>query len=390
MASKLQRPPPDLAITQSDRTQETEFALAIEEVESLALEAVGAGRNSRNVECTNDVSSASCLDLGQSLTAALYHNLPAQDEPIKPGETDPMVGSLIGPYRVIARIGDRGMETVYRAARIEEFSQQVAVKLIKRAMDSDVIVRRFRREIHVHAALGKHPNITALLDAGTIEDGRPYFVMEYVDGQRIDEYCDSRCLDVQKRLKLVAQVCKAVHFAHQHAVIHRDLKPNNILVTSDGVPKLTDFGIAELVQSEPSGGDDVEETDIRTILTWTGELVLTPEYASPEQVKGESITTASDIYSLGVVLYQLLTGRRPYRLKDWTTSEIFRAICDQVPERPSTAVGRPIGQQMDMPLPTGQAREVQDPASRLGSDPVFTPERSRWLAVLRPHSSSGS
>ena len=166
------------------------------------------------------------------------------------GESDPMVGRRLGAYRLVARIGGGGMGSVYLAEGPE---QRVAVKLIERGMDGEAIVRRFRTETHVQAALGKHPNIAGLIDAGTAEDGRPYFVMEYVDGRPIDEYCDGLRLDVPARLRLFAQVCDAVQFAHRHAVIHRDLKPGNILVTADGVPKLIDFGIAGLIDPGPVG-----------------------------------------------------------------------------------------------------------------------------------------
>jgi serine/threonine protein kinase/tetratricopeptide (TPR) repeat protein len=265
---------------------------------------------------------------------------PEADLAFVPDESDPMVGSRLGAYRLISRIGGGGMGSVYLAERAEGFAQRVAVKLIKRGMDSEAIVRRFRTEIQVQAALGKHPNIAGLLDAGTADDGRPYFVMEYVDGRKIDDYCDGRRLDVPARLRLFAQVCDAVQFAHQHAVIHRDLKPGNILVTTDGVPKLIDFGIVKLVDPGSGGAGPVgiAGADAADALTGTGERVLTPEYASPEQVLGEPLTTASDVYSLGVVLYQLLTGRRPYRLRTRTVAEVFQAICEQSPTRPSTAV----------------------------------------------------
>jgi eukaryotic-like serine/threonine-protein kinase len=261
---------------------------------------------------------------------------PIGGEPEPAGDAYAMIGQRLGAYQIVARLGGGGMGSVYRAERVEGFEQQVAIKLIKRGMDSDALVRRFKSEIHFQAALGKHPNIAKLLDAGTIPDGRPYFVMEYVDGQRIDEYCDRGRLDIPARLRLFDRVCDAVQFAHERAVIHRDLKPGNILVTAEGVPKLIDFGIAKLMDPESAIGapDGLDQ------LTRTGELVLTPDYASPEQVQGEPATTASDVYALGVVLYQLLTGRRPYRLKTRTTSEIFQAICEQAPERPSLAVVR--------------------------------------------------
>jgi non-specific serine/threonine protein kinase/serine/threonine-protein kinase len=284
-----------------------------------------------------------------------------------------MIESRVGAYRLTARIGGGGMGDVYRAVRVEDFTQQVAVKLIRRGIDSDVIVRRFHTEIHVQAALGKHPNLLGVLDAGTTEDGRPYFVMEYVDGRRIDEYCDTLEMDVPARLRTFAQVCEAVHFAHRHAVIHRDLKPSNILVTADGVPKLIDFGIAKLVHPEPGDGPGLAGFDPSATLTRTGELVLTPEYASPEQVQGEPVTTASDVYALGVVLYQLLTGRRPYRLKAGTTPEIFRAICEQVPERPGAAVAHRPGRRADRSARPAPASPPTPTTARTAPSPEPVP-----------------
>lgn len=275
----------------------------------------------------------------EALTATAWPDDEAEGVEIPHDEFDPMVGTRIGPYRLRERIGGGGMGSVYLADRVDGFAQRVAVKLIRSGMDSEAIVRRFRTEIHVQAALGRYPNIVGLIDAGTAEDGRPYFVMEHVDGERIDAYCDGRKLVVAERVRLFAGVCDAVQFAHQHAVIHRDLKPGNILVTADGVPKLIDFGIAKLLDPGPGGAGLGAHLDGEA-LTRSGELVMTPEYASPEQVMGEPVTTASDVYALGVVLYQLLTGRRPYRLRTPGLAEVFQAICEQSPGRPSTEVVR--------------------------------------------------
>jgi serine/threonine protein kinase/tetratricopeptide (TPR) repeat protein len=275
-----------------------------------------------------DVVESMVLEALTAATNLRSSPIPDEDRTVTVGpegdfsRDDPMIGRRLGPYQLTTRIGGGDMGTVYRAARVEDFRREVAVTLIRRGRDSDAIVQRFQTESRVQGALSKHPNIAGLLDAGTTEDGRPYVVTEYVDGQRIDEYCDGRRLDIPTRLRLFHKVCEAVHFAHQHAVIHRDLKPSHILIAADGVPKLIGFGIARLIHPEPV------------------EPVLTPDYASPEQVQGEPITTASDVYALGVVFYQLLTGRWPYRLEDRSTSEVLQAICEQVPERPSAAVVR--------------------------------------------------
>jgi serine/threonine-protein kinase len=246
------------------------------------------------------------------------------------------VGLRIGPYQTLRELGRGGMGTVFLAVRADDaFRKRVALKLVKRGMDSDEILRRFRYERQIVAGLD-HPNIARLLDGGTAPDGRPYFVMEYVEGQPLTEFCDNRKLDIPARLTLFATVCRSVHYAHQNLVVHRDLKPGNILITADGTPKLLDFGIAKLLNPELQN---------LTIDPTSPVLrLMTPEYASPEQVRGEPITTASDVYSLGVLLYELLTGGKPYQLGSASLSEIARAVCEVEPERPSAAVtdaGRP-------------------------------------------------
>ena len=205
-----------------------------------------------------------------------------------------------------------------------------------RSVSRSTSLQRFQNEIRIQAALANHPNITALLEAGATEDGRPYFSMDYIEGQHIDQYCDDRRLDIPSRLRLFLQVCEALHVAHQHAVIHRNLKPSNILVTADGLSKVLDLGIAKLVQ--PDASDQNTTISTNTSLTGTGEPVLSAEYASPEQIQGETLTTASDIYALGVVLYRLLSGCWPYRITTRSRSDILQAICEQLPEKPSTAI----------------------------------------------------
>ena len=242
------------------------------------------------------------------------------------------IGRRVGPYKIVEQIGVGGMGEVYRAFRADDqYKKQVALKVVRGGQDSAFVVSRFKNERQILAGLD-HPNIARLHDGGTTDDGVPYFVMELIEGQPIDQYCVQHELPIAERLKLFLQVCSAVQYAHQRLIIHRDIKPGNILVASDGTPKLLDFGIAKILDTESVTGQ-IEAT-------LTVFRVLTPGYASPEQVKGEPITTASDVYSLGVVLYELLTGQHPYRQMNSTPQEIARAVCEVEPPKPSTAVRR--------------------------------------------------
>ena len=245
----------------------------------------------------------------------------------------------VGPYRIVREIGRGGMGTVYLAERDDEaFHRQVAVKVIRRGMDSDFVVERFRAEREILAGLA-HPHIAALLDGGTTDEGLPYFVLEHVEGVPIDRYCDERRLSTTQRLSLFLDVCEAVRHAHARLVVHRDLKPGNILVTADGVAKLLDFGLARLLDPA-SASPDRTATQLR---------FLTPAFASPEQVRGGAITVASDVYSLGALLYLLLTGRRPHGPDDATYEELTRRATLVDPPRPSAAAleepsaGDPLG-----------------------------------------------
>lgn len=242
-------------------------------------------------------------------------------------------GELIGAYRLVRQIGAGGMGNVYLAERADgQFEQKVALKLIKLGLGSEEILQRFHSERQILARL-QHPNIARLLDGGLSADGRPFFTMEFVAGKPIDQYCDQHQLTVDQRLELFRTVCAAVQYAHRNLVVHRDLKPSNIGVTEDGAVKLLDFGIAKLL----GAGDDAAGL---TSLTKIGQRVMTPEYASPEQVRGEPITTASDVYSLGVILYELLSGHRPYQLANRSPAEVEKLISTTEPKKPSTVVGQ--------------------------------------------------
>lgn len=238
----------------------------------------------------------------------------------------------LGRYRLLSVLGHGGMSVVYLAERIDgEYEQRVAIKLLPRGLDTADRVARFRAERQILAVLD-HPGIAKLLDGGTTEEGLPYLVMEYVEGEPIHRFARRKSLDLEQRLRLFLRVCDAVHFAHQRLIVHRDLKPSNLLVTDDGVPKLLDFGIAKLLS--------LSEDESLTVPSLSSLRPMTPEYASPEQVRGELITTATDIYSLGALLYELLTGRRAHRLASRTPQAIVRAVCDEIPEPPSLAATR--------------------------------------------------
>ncbi len=241
------------------------------------------------------------------------------------------VGTRVGPFHLVKEIGRGGMGTVYLGFRAtDEFRQSVAVKLVSRGMDSRAILGRFRNERRILAAL-EHPNIARLFDGGSTPDGRPYFVMEHVDGLTVTEYCRTRTPDIQMRLRIFLDICSAVEHAHRRMVIHRDIKPGNILVLPDGTPKLLDFGIAKIL-------DDPDSAE--GALTGTQTRLLTPEYASPEQVLGEPVSAATDVYALGAVLFEMLTGSKAHEVSSRSQAELERAICTEATQLPSAALAR--------------------------------------------------
>ncbi|MCO6509540.1 MAG: serine/threonine protein kinase, partial [Aridibacter famidurans] len=238
------------------------------------------------------------------------------------------VGEQIDVYRVTGDLGTGGMGAVYLAERTDgNLKQQVALKLLRKELNTAVLRKRFRNEREILAALD-HPGIARLLNAGTTPDGVPFLAMEYVDGLPIDQYCEKNRLDLEGRLEIFLKICDAVGFAHRNLVVHRDLKPSNILVDKNGVPKLLDFGISKILS------DQLGEADTSTV---TRLGVMTPSYASPEQLKKKSVTTAADIYSLGVILYEMLTGSRPFKSKEDDIKAIYDAVEGEVPPLPSEA-----------------------------------------------------
>ncbi len=240
-------------------------------------------------------------------------------------------GKQIDDYKILKEIGHGGMGAVYLAEhKGEGFTQKVALKLIKRGMDTNAVLKRFLLERQILASL-EHPNIARLLDGGSTEDGLPYFAMEYIEGEPLRKFCDNQQFETNKRLEIFLKVCRAVSYAHQKLVVHRDIKPSNIIVTNDGIPKLLDFGIGKILS--PNWNESTAEA------TATQMRLMTPEYASPEQIRGQMTTTATDVYSLGVVLYELLTGTRPYKFESSNPIEISEKLSTEEPVKPSDATG---------------------------------------------------
>ena len=286
--------------------------------------------------------------------------------------TPKWAGRRVGPYQLLREIGHGGMGAVYLAIRADdEYQKQVAIKVIRSTFDSADIERRFRHERQILANLD-HPNVARLIDGGSTEDGSPYFVMEYVDGLPIDAYCTTNQLSIDARLAVFRSVCAAVHYAHQHLVVHRDLKVSNILVTAEGVPKLLDFGIAKLLDADPHAASDRTLTMMR---------VMTLESASPEQVRGETVTTSTDIYALGVMLHRLLTGRGPYEGVTTTSHDLARAICEEDARRPSECVTDVrAARRLAGDLDTIVLKALQKaPARRYGTVEQFTDDIARHL-----------
>ncbi|MBC7926499.1 MAG: serine/threonine protein kinase, partial [Bryobacteraceae bacterium] len=244
------------------------------------------------------------------------------------GQNSEQPPAQVGVYRLVREIGRGGMGSVYLAERDDDqYRKKVAVKLVRRGMDTDFILMRFRRERQILASL-EHPNIGRMLDGGTTPDGLPYLVMEYVNGNSIIEYCQMRNLSIDQKLHLFLEVCAGVEYAHQNFVVHRDLKPGNILVDETGTPKLLDFGISKLLYN------DVADASAPSI---DESRIMTPDYASPEQIQGDPTTAASDIYSLGAILYELLTGKRPHRIEGHSPQAVELAICFDELIPPSSA-----------------------------------------------------
>lgn len=307
-------------------------------------------------------------EAGSGLTGVVEHAAAAAAE-----SEGNWTGRRVGTYRIVRPLGRGGMGAVYLAVRDDDqFHKEVAIKTLKFELEGSSAVSRFRHERQILAHL-EHPNIARLLDGGTTEQGTPYIVLEYVAGVPISDWCEERRLSIEQRLGLFRRVCDAVQYAHQHLVVHRDIKPDNILVTPDGVPKLLDFGIAKLLDAGSADGTEAPAA------TATGILLMTPDYASPEQVRGEAVSTATDVYSLGAVLYQLLTGQRPYSLKNYDAVEIARVVCETEIRPPSVLGNRRLRGDLDIIVLKAMQKE---PARRYASAVELSEDIRRHLEGL--------
>ena len=292
----------------------------------------------------------------------------------------------VGPYRVLHELASGGMGTVYVAERADgQYEQRVALKLVRHEMDADSARRRFLFERRILARLS-HPNIARLVDGGILASGRPWFAMELVDGVPLTRYCDEHGLAIERRLELFLAVCDAVRYAHQNLVVHRDLKPSNMLVTPEGRVKLLDFGIAKLLEGEGTSSGDAAEPLTRTELR-----AMTPEYAAPEQIRGDLVSTATDVYALGAVLYELLTGHRAHRFERRSPAEYERVVCDTEPQRPSAVVAPALRRQLSGDLDTIVLHALEkEPGRRYPSVEALMDDVRRYLAALPIRARPGS
>jgi eukaryotic-like serine/threonine-protein kinase len=317
---------------------------------------------------------AALLEAGRQAEAAGFLEAPATPPGVTRADPHaPVPGAMLGPYRLERPLGSGGMGEVWLAARADgRYAGQVAIKLLHAVLAHGGLRERFAREGELLARLS-HPNIARLLDAGVSAEGVPYLVLEHVAGERLDRWCEKRRLGAAARVRLFLGVCDAVTHAHANLVVHRDLKPSNILVTADGTPKLLDFGIAKLLETESAQGQVTE-------LTRLGGRALTPEYAAPEQIRGEPVTTATDVYSLGVVLYALLSGRRPYGEELSTPHQLERAVLETDPRRLSAAAPSERRRMLRGDLDNILAKALRKlPAERYASVDAFADDLRRYL-----------
>jgi len=332
-------------------------------IKSIFNEAIDLSKEERSIfldkTCEGDIA---LLDELNSLLKSYEDSGNFMDQPeedvllLREASRDPYLGKKIESFKIISLIAEGGMGRVYLAKRMDDqFSQTVAIKLVRYSFNSDYLLLRFHNERQMLSALN-HPYIAQLLGGGTTRDGVPYFIMEYVDGIPVEEYCDEHRLSIRERLRLFQKICSAVHFVHSNLVVHRDIKPSNILVSKEGIPKLLDFGIAKILEEGESSNSRI---------TITKQWNLTPDFASPEQLQKKPITTATDIYSLGALLYGLLCGRHPYFLRNGSPAEIIHQVCEEKIMRPSRRAMemegyKPANKKVESPEAIANCRKISE------------------------------